>query len=385
MAILIVIGTQEIAVAGGNTSYEKKVIDSVERIEQQDITDSIDQVSELVKQYPNSKLGHLILGDLLSLRGGNRSLVEAYGDDALQHDGLRDELRYRWQSSLLDAPAFQGMVPANLVLSPENHEFILVVDASLSRLFIFENRQSTYELVSDYYVTVGKAGMGKELEGDLRTPIGVYFVTSYIPGETLPPRYGPGAFPIDYPNIIDKRHKRTGYGIWLHGTEPENHNRVPLASDGCVSLSNEEFLEIAQYVDTDGTTPVLISTGFEWVEPTNLPQERQQFLDVINRWESDWESLNTDTYLSHYSRKEFKSDDFDFDEWVERKTRVNSRKSFIDIELSNIGIYTYPGEKDTFVATFNQKYSSDNYEGEGFKKQFWRRDNDGRWKIIYEG
>lgn len=82
-------------------------------------------------------------------------------------------------------------------------------------------------LSEDYYISVGKGGGDKRREGDEKTPIVVYRVSSYLPGSSLPDMYGPGAFPIDYPNPWDRKLGRTGSGIWLHGTESERFSRAP--------------------------------------------------------------------------------------------------------------------------------------------------------------
>ena len=78
--------------------------------------------------------------------------------------------------------------------------------------------------------------------------------------EKLPDFYGPGAFPISYPNEWDKLHRRNGYGIWLHGTPSETYSRPPRATDGCVVLTNDDLRRLARYVDV-GRTPVVISAG----------------------------------------------------------------------------------------------------------------------------
>jgi len=227
--------------------------------------------------------------------------------------------------------------------------------------------------------------MGKVYEGDLRTPVGVYHVTSYIPGETLPDRYGPGAFPINYPNIIDKRHKRTGYGIWIHGTESDNYNRVPLASDGCVSLSNDEFLEIAKYIKTDGTTPVIISENFSWSDPKQIRAQQLSFKKLINQWKMDWENRDHKNYISHYSDTDFKNTEFDYKSWSAHKQSVNKSKNYIQIGIENLSIFSYPGEENLVIMRFDQDYRSDNYNSRSQKTLFWKLNDKKSWKIIFEG
>jgi len=41
-----------------------------------------------------------------------------------------------------------------------------------------------------------------------------YLVKTYGNQSTL---YGDGAFPLNYPNDWDRRLRRNGHGIWLHG------------------------------------------------------------------------------------------------------------------------------------------------------------------------
>lgn len=380
LALLPAYSTDTTAVPGGDSSYEQTVIGSVDSLAADTIDHSLTSIEDLVDRYPNSKLGQLLMADLLAARAGLPDLVDRFADDSLQLSGLRDELRYRWLSTTAQTPAARGLIPANLLHSAPTEQYILAADASHSRLYVFENTGTSYKLVTDYFMTIGRRGMGKLVEGDLRTPEGVYFVTSYLPGDGLPARYGPGAFPINYPNEYDQKMDRTGYGIWIHGTEPENYNRVPLASDGCLSLSNDEFLEIQKYITTDGSTPVIISAAFDWIEPEQKARTAKFAESVVAQWESDWESLDTDRFLSHYSQGEFKN----YKQFAARKQAVNQAKSYVEIDLNNLSIYAYPGDQNMMVVSFDQEYRSDNHHSVTQKRQYWK-EQQGRWQIIYEG
>ena len=364
------------------TGYEGEVISSIDSIKKVDFNHSLQSLENLVDKYPNSKLGYLVMGDLLAARAGSMDLVERYADDPVQLAGLRDELYFRWQTQRESerSPAARGLLPANLIASSPTEQYVLAADASHSRLYVFENTGNSYQLVKDYFMTIGKEGMGKNKEGDLRTPEGVYFVTSYLDGEGLPERYGPGAFPINYPNEYDKKLRRTGYGIWIHGTEPENYNRVPLASDGCLSLSNDEFLDIQQFISTDGSTPVVISSGFEWIAPEEKSGNSELALSVLEQWQNDWESLDTNKYLAHYSPDQLDN----FDNFAAHKLRVNKHKKYIEVDLNNVSVYGYPGKEEMMVVSFDQEYRSNNHRSVTQKRQYWRK-KDGKWQIIHEG
>ncbi|NKB77572.1 MAG: L,D-transpeptidase family protein [Gammaproteobacteria bacterium] len=366
------------------SEYEDEIISSIEDIEKAEISNSITSITEIVKKYPNSKLGHLMLGDLLAARVGSSELIKQFSQDGKQLTGLRDEIRQRWGHVRTPTPPTSGLIPSSIIQTAPDQEFVLVVDASRARLYVYKAANDNYEYVDSYYMTIGKGGMDKRKEGDTKTPIGVYFVTAYLPGKTLPPRYGPGAFPINYPNELDKVHRKTGYGIWIHGTEPENYNRIPLASDGCVSLSNDEFIDIKKYIKTDGSTPVIIAENFSWADSQTIAENRNEFNTILNKWKDDWESMDLERYLSNYSNQDFDNGQHDYKSWANHKTRVNSGKQFIQVNITDLSIFSYPAETEIVAVRFKQEYESDTYRSVSFKKQYWSKNADGKWKIIFE-
>ncbi|MEH6579221.1 MAG: L,D-transpeptidase family protein [Amphritea sp.] len=208
----------------------------------------------------------------------------------------------------------------------------------------------------------------------MKTPLGVYFSTGRLADEQLPPRYGTGALPINYPNAWDTRQGYTGNGIWLHGSPKDTFSRPPKASEGCLSLTNAHFTELDGIVDFEAT-PVLIGTQFEWLDQATWEKQQEKYQQLVENWRTDWQSLNMDSYLSHYSQS-FNNGAQNYDRFVDHKRKVNSRKTYINVELEDLSIYQYPDNPDLFVATFNQNYSSDNYSGSDMKRQYWVREND---------
>jgi murein L,D-transpeptidase YafK len=247
---------------------------------------------------------------------------------------------------------------------------------------VFENRQQQPRQVASYFISMGRGGPEKEKQGDLRTPLGVYFVQSYIPPQKLADKYGAGAYPINYPNAWDQFNGRTGHGIWLHGTRSGTYNRPPLASEGCVVLPNSDLLQVGAYI-TLGQTPVLIGNDMQWLSVEAWQQQQQQVSAIFEQWLRDWESLDTRKYLGHYSTA-FSNGSKSYYEWVRHKQRVARHKSFIDVEASDVSLLMHPNE-DVLVATFLQYYSSDNYMSQSWKRQYWRKESDGVWRIIFEG
>ncbi len=364
--------------------YEELILSSIEKLRQSRFQHSLEQAEALVRDYPNSKLGYLVLADLLAARSGKPVEPDHYSKHAGQLDGLRDELSLRWQWNK-ERERRQELIPDTLLQAATDQEYILVVDASKARLYVYENTGQSFSLADDFYVTVGKAGMRKQHEGDFRTPVGVYFVTSFLPGQNLPDRYGSGAFPIDYPNAMDRRRNRTGYGIWLHGTEKENYNRTPMASDGCITMSNDAFRGLSKYIDIDGTTPVIMAESYNWV-PADLARKQLEELSMLlDDWKTDWESLDFERYIRHYSPNLFATEQHDLSSWSRHKKSVNSQKKFIDIRIRDLSVFSYPGERDMVLMSFRQDYASDNHNNSIRKKLFWQKNPEGKWKIVYEG
>ncbi len=183
----------------------------LEKVQQKQLDTALEEVERLIARYPNFRLAHLIRGDLLLARARP---IAGFGSTGHAANGRLDELR---AEALTRLRAYNDHPPADLIpryllqLGPTQKNAI-VVDAGRSRVYIYENANGTPQLVEDYYTTLGKYGIEKVREGDKKTPIGVYHVTSKIPGSKLPDLYGWGAFPInqDYrsDNLTQQTRKR---------------------------------------------------------------------------------------------------------------------------------------------------------------------------------
>jgi murein L,D-transpeptidase YafK len=263
-----------------------------------------------------------------------------------------------------------------------DQRYAIVVDNKRSRLYLYQNENGRPRFVADYYISTGKRGGEKTREGDEKTPIGVYHVTASLPRSKLSDFYGSGAFPISYPNVWDKRQGRNGHGIWLHGTPSDTYSRPPRASNGCVVLSNSDLDALSKNLQI-GLTPVIISEQIEWLSLDDWDAERNALKAEIAQWHSDWESLDTERYLTHYS-KNFSDDRQNYSAWAGHKRQVNSGKSWIKLDLSNFSMFRNPGKDELVVVTFDQDYRSNNLSNAMKKRQYWIKES-GKWRIIYEG
>lgn len=341
---------------------------------------ALGEVDGLIGRYPNFRLAHLVRGDVLLAHARPIGGLGNTGHTAPERlDALRAEAAARLQG-LREGPP-QGAVPRHLLVLARAQSHVIVVDASRSRLYVYENDRGQPRLVADYYSTLGKQGIGKLREGDQKTPLGVYHVTSQIPGSKLPDLYGWGAFPLNYPNEWDRRAGRTGYGIWLHGVPSENYARAPRASDGCIALANDEIADLAKRVHP-GATPVVIAERVEWATPEAWRAEREGFLRQLEAWRADWESRDAARYLSHYAR-DFQAGATDLAAWSAHKRKVNAAKRWIKVGLANVSVLRAAGREGVIEVTFDQDYRSNNLSQRARKRQYWVEEG-GRWKIAYE-
>ena len=363
-------------------NYENSVIKILDLVRKGNLDAAISESRDLLNLKPDFKLARLIYGDLLLAKSRGISDFGNYYSASFEDiSSLLEEARIRWKHH--HKSINKDLVPFSLVQLNEDQKFVVVIDLQSSRLYLYENVNGTPELHSDYYVSIGKNGIGKLIEGDQKTPIGVYFVTEYIDSKELPDLYGDGAFPIDYPNAWDVRHNRTGYGIWLHGTPSNTYTRPPRDSDGCVIMSNDDFRKITQFIDVK-VTPVILAKEIKWMSKQQWQTRAKQYNNFLEQWRVDWESRDADRYLSHYS-KQYHGLGNDYDSWVQYKKQVNPSKKFIEVKLQNTSMFLYPGDENLLVVTFEQDYQSDNFQRRFIKRQYWKMEPDGKWRIIYEG
>jgi len=353
-------------------------------IEANQLGRALELTEALLRQHPNYRLANLIKGDLLLAR---RQPIQTFGAmsgaPADKVADLRAEAIVRLRGYREKPGA--NFVPRYLLQMQADQRYAIVVDTKRSRLYLYENDKANGgrpRFVADYYVTQGKLGAEKLAEGDKKTPVGVYHVTSNLPRQKLGDLYGNGAYPLNYPNEWDKRQGRSGSGIWLHGTPSDTFARPPRASDGCVVLTNQDLDTVAKNLQI-GLTPVIISNSIEWLSLDDWNKERNELNKTIDAWRVDWESRDTDRFMKHYSKR-FKSADQNFDQFAAQKRQVNAGKEWIKVKLDNMSVFRNPGKEEVVVVTFDQDYRSNNLNNQMKKRQYWLRE-DGKWKIIYEG
>lgn len=365
-----------------STNYiESLLVKSLFSITEGQLEEALQAIDQVLKTAPNFKLAHLIRGDLLMARAQQ---LQSFGNANTRSDetveGLREEARIRLERYLNEQVPQQ--IPEPLWKLDPSQQYAVVVDTAKSRLYLYRNNDGTPRHVADYYITIGKNGSEKRIEGDKRTPLGVYFSSPKLTRK-LPDFYGDGAYPLDYPNAWDKHEKRNGYGIWLHGTPKDTYSRPPRASDGCVVLTNPDLKTLAPILNK-GNIPVIISNGLQWLPADGASPQGEKLDAALESWRAAWQAQNTDQYLGFYS-PEFFSANTDYAQWAKEKRRIQANKTDTEIKLSNVSMFRYPdSEREMAIVTFDQEFKSPHLDSRMKKRQYWVLENQ-QWKIMYEG
>ena len=236
------------------------------------------------------------------------------------------------------------------------------------------------KLIADYYISVGKAGTSKTAEGDQRTPLGVYYITSNLDPKSLKDFYGSGALPISYPNVLDNKRGKTGSGIWLHGTPPNQFARPPLATDGCVVLANPDLMHIIKTVEVR-TTPVVIASKLDWVPLHTIRSAARPFEEILQAWRDAKTSGNLQHLLSFYSA-DFSVNGKTLSQWTPTLVAEMKKTKGRTIQLKDVSYLHWLDANDTMVVTFGEV--ADGTRTGWTKRQYWSRQGN-QWKIFFEG
>ncbi len=283
-------------------------IDSIEALDEQ-IEASLDYLSQgnitqarlLARQmawrFPDYAVGQLISAELESTAAFNDVAISDHLPIARNVSELLLEARQRLNARHIEAADSatthfhaeysSARFPGDLIQIGAHLSQLVVVDLETSILYQYETAAQQANLVRQHYVASGEAGFGKRLEGDLKTPLGIYAIDGYRLDDALPDLYGSGALTLNYPNALDQYLGRTGYGIWLHGVPTKQRSRTPYSSEGCVTMSNEHLTRLFHSLDTIGTR-VILTDDVTSLEPAQRKSMKRQFRRLFAQYQRAW-------------------------------------------------------------------------------------------------
>jgi hypothetical protein len=257
---------------------------------------------------------------------------------------------------------------------PNSVDDVLIADTENAKLLHYSVKNKKLSKVKEYYLSIGLNGSDKQLQGDKKTPLGIYFITKELDISKLPSRYGAAAYPLDYPNSLDRYKGKTGYGIWLHGTDPDIQKRPPRATDGCLALQNNELLELSKYL-VPMNTPIIVVETISWKTKDQINAIRNEINTVINSWKKSFNKLEKDKFIALYDK------DFGYDligeiEFFNEFSSANQRMT-----IENLYVMTDPVDSGIVISRFTQKLRKGNKIINQTKRLYWKKQPAG-WRII---
>ena len=265
---------------------------------------------------------------------------------------------------------------------PATLRTVLVVETDQPMLHIFSVDENGQVSGVKQSISIGQRGAGKRKSGDRRTPLGVYFVTEELDTRNLHEKYGPVAYPLDYPNAWDTLNQRTGHGIWIHGVAPGSGPRPVRDTDGCISLPNEELLNLGADL-APLQTPVIVTRRLQKKSEAELHATREKLLAALDAWSQSYRSGDWYSHLALYAG-EFTYRGMSRDEWTAYRLATVGQRVIDDFVIADITLIADPVEPDLYVSRFRQEITEAGRNISATKRLYWRRSVQGDYKIIAE-
>lgn len=257
---------------------------------------------------------------------------------------------------------------------PATPPYIIAVDKSRQQLSFFE-RRSPLRLSRMFFCTTGQAVGDKKVEGDLKTPEGIYFVVQRIGSGLDYIKYGKEAYTLNYPNPIDRIRRKTGYGIWIHGRgEP----LIPLQTEGCVSMDNGDLALLGRLLAPG--TPVVLTEAFAFVPEDDkiLAADAESLRRKVEDWANAWSARSQD-YFAFYDQQAYSIAQGEaFSAFRAQKERLFKQLPWIKTTVSDIQALQGPGY---WVTWFYQDYEAPNLTTRGVRRLYWTKDDRGEFRI----
>jgi len=283
----------------------------------------------------------------------------------------------------------QEYLPSNIYqLDSKFAHHVILVEKSTHTLHLYENLGNQPKLIKTYKIATGKIKGNKQLQGDKKTPEGIYQFQNFHSNTELKIKYGDaaniygaGAFTLNYPNDIDRRAGKTGGGIWLHSTDNDARVSKGLDSKGCVVAIDLDLKDISKYIDLQNTS-VIIVQDVKFLHQDTWTKNKNEIQNMVSSWADAWKTKDFNAYISQYSKEEFKHNiRGNFYTYKNYKRAVFARKDQPQIEFSNISILNF----DTYaVVSLEQDYKSAAIQDIGKKILYLKRNAQYEWKIVSE-
>ncbi|MBP3731262.1 MAG: L,D-transpeptidase family protein [Mailhella sp.] len=303
---------------------------------------------------------------------------------------------------LAASPAFADWT-ACLPANAPDHFF--AVDKGKDRLFQMRGDGITSAVVKAFPSIHGRAEGDKQVQGDLKTPEGVYFITHKINQKLDFMDYGPHAFGLNYPNPMDRLRAKTGGGIWLHS---KGQPIKGIQTRGCVAIGQEDITALVPVLAPG--TPVLIAqnldgepfiqkeekqpgakgqgveaqqadaSGTKAAQPDARQEEAFLILSLTKTWIEHMHDGSEAVFALYDSSRWQKANRESFFDFMAKK-RVDLAHGAGDMQADSIRLLEGPGY---WVAFFPRSFVQGKDSFNGTQILYWSRGDAGSFRIIGE-
>jgi len=268
-------------------------------------------------------------------------------------------------------------IPESLIsLGSENGPaYAIFVEKDTQSLTLYQCKD-TFTLKHRFPCSTGEVPGKKQRSGDRQTPEGVYFFTKVFPKIDLAPVYGSMAFVMDYPNFMDRKFKRGGNNIWLHGSDKPIKVR---ASNGCIVMNNDDFEVLARYIQLN-RTPIVVVQKLSMVPVESQLSGKKRLTGFLNDWKKaivneDWPRFSA-CYGKPYGDADVLTRAWDRIRTARRRARIP-----VSISLESVTLLRGP---PGVVALFDQVIRLDRLGTAVVTKKLFLEKQGKAWKIMGE-
>lgn len=260
-------------------------------------------------------------------------------------------------------------------------ESVVVIDKKTNQLHLANYNEGRLDVVKSFRATMGKKVGDKLVEGDLKTPEGIYeFLFRKRPPQ-LGAKFGPLGIYVTYPNSMDKNGAKTGFDIMVHGTDDPSRLERAYDSLGCVVLDNENVEIVSDNIEMKATKVIISKDAAQLVNSPRLPRAKAFF----ENWLKAWSSKDLSAYIESYA-DEFRMDGMNRPAYAAYKEALNKKYGTITVTASDVRYYFH--EKYDLV-TFTQHYASTFPNGQPAfngtsKKNLYLQERNGEYRIVLE-
>ncbi len=273
-------------------------------------------------------------------------------------------------------------------------DICLYANKATKTLTVFKAINSKWTIAQTFFIGTGANGGRKMSAGDKKTPLGLYYIVERKDQQSLAKIYGPLAYVLSYPNADDRANKRTGEGIWIHGTTDDT---VPFQTKGCIELRNSNLKKLAAIVGNGKGIPIVIvdttDTSTYLLPPyTTLlaghnailatkAASGTEFDSLITQWAQSWMSRDITEYERWYNHDSFNGGGLSWAQWRAKKESTFAAAKSITVSCSKVVIS--PVSDSLVSVRFIQHYTSTTLQSDNGKQLYFTRTPQG-WKIYRE-